>query len=184
MAAVLYWTRCPSPWGPLRLLATEQGLCRLALPGEGELDRWVARHLGERVLVEGSALLAEAAAQLEDYLAGRRRNFDLPLDLRGTPFQRAVWWALAEIPYGQVRSYAQVAQTIGRPRATRAVGAAVGANPLPILLPCHRVVRADGSLGWYGGGVEMKRALLEREGCIGPPFVLEYGQSDPADMKG
>lgn len=159
----LYWLRCPSPWGALRLLATDRGLCRIVLPGEGGVEGWVARHLDGAVAVEGAAIVQEARAQLEDYWAGRRRAFDLPLDIYGTPFQQAVWKLLSAIPYGETRSYAQLAAALGRPRAARAVGQANGANPLPIVIPCHRVVQRDGSLGGYGGGTALKGALLELE---------------------
>lgn len=169
----LYWYRCPSPWGSLRLLATERGLCRVVLPAEEGLECWVARFLPGRTAVEGGPLLQEAAEQLERYLAGRLHAFDLPLDLYGTAFQKAVWQTLQVIPYGRTWSYAQVAAALGRPQAARAVGAAIAANPLPIVIPCHRVIRADGSLGGYGGGLEIKRALLRLEGCNLPPFVLE-----------
>ncbi|MBN1485899.1 MAG: methylated-DNA--[protein]-cysteine S-methyltransferase [Chloroflexia bacterium] len=167
----LYWKRFPSPWGTLRLFATPEGLCLLALPAGGPVASWMGRHLSSHTPIEGGDLLREAAAQLEQYVARERRSFDLPLDLRGTPFQLQVWQALLEIPYGQTRSYAQVADAIGRPRAVRAVGAANGANPLPIIIPCHRVVRSDGSLGGYGGGLPLKRALLRLEGGgeVGPP---------------
>lgn len=166
---LLYWSRCPSPWGPLRLLATEQGLCRVVLPGEGGLERWMARFLPGAVAVEGAPVLQQAAAQLQRYLGGEIRAFDLPLDLRGTPFQQAVWRTLTTIPHGHVWSYSQVAAAIGRPRAARAVGAANGANPLPIIIPCHRVIQAGGRLGGYGGGPAMKRALLRLEGWAGAP---------------
>jgi len=167
----LYWTRCPSAWGSLRLLATDQGLCLVVLPGGGGVDRWVARYLGEGVPVEGSPLLRQAVDQLQEYWAGRRRAFDLPLDLRGTPFQLAVWRTLCAIPYGETRSYAQVAMAAGRPAATRAVGTAIGDNPLSIVIPCHRVIRSDRSLGGYGGGLPLKEALLRLESCGTEPFA-------------
>ncbi|MGC8873034.1 MAG: methylated-DNA--[protein]-cysteine S-methyltransferase [Chloroflexia bacterium] len=161
----LYWLRVPSPWGSLRLLATEDGLCRIVLPGEAGVERWVGRYRSGSVLEEGSPLLAGTAQQLEEYFEGKRRSFDLPLVLYGTPFQKTVWQALLEIPYGETRSYQEVAAAIGRPQASRAVGAAIGANPVPIVIPCHRVVRSDGSLGGYGGGLFLKVALLQLEGC-------------------
>jgi methylated-DNA-[protein]-cysteine S-methyltransferase len=151
----------------LRLLATNQGLCRIVLPGEEGVDRWVARYLAGTVAVEGAPVLQHAAEQLQAYFAGSRRTFDLPLDLYGTPFQKAVWQLLLEIPYGETRTYAQLAVTLGRPRAMRAVGQANGANPVPIIVPCHRVVQSDGSLGGYGGGVALKRALLGLETANG-----------------
>lgn len=108
--------------------------------------------------------LREAAAQLEEYFQGTRREFDLDLEPTGTRFQLKVLDALATIPYGETRSYGEVAVQIGAPRAVRAVGAANGRNPLPIVLPCHRVIGADGSLTGFGGGLETKRYLLELEG--------------------
>jgi O-6-methylguanine DNA methyltransferase len=116
----------------------------------------------------------EVAGQLDDYLAGRRRGFTVPLDLRGTPFQLQVWAALREIPFGEVRSYAEVASAIGRPVAVRAVGAANGANPVPIVVPCHRVIGTDGRLVGFGPGIEWKVRLLaiedpDRWGVMGQP---------------
>lgn len=169
----LYWCRAPSPWGSLRLLATGRGLCRVVLPGDAGVDRWVEQHLAGHVAVEGAPLLQQAIEQLQHYLAGTRQRFDLPLHLCGTPFQQAVWQALQEIPFGETRSYAQLAAAVGRPRATRAVGTAMGSNPLPILIPCHRVVRSDRTLGGYRGGLAMKQDLLRLEGCADPLFVLE-----------
>jgi methylated-DNA-[protein]-cysteine S-methyltransferase len=107
--------------------------------------------------------LEAAAEQLAAYFAGERRAFDLPLDLLGTPFQRAVWSTLLRIPYGDTWSYGQVAAAVGRPRAARAVGQATGANPLAIVVPCHRVVGHDGSLTGYGSGLHRKQTLLELE---------------------
>ena len=113
-----------------------------------------------------TALLERASRQLEEYFAGKRKQFDLPLSLRGTEFQRQVWAALRDIPYGETRSYGQIAQAVGRPKAVRAVGMANHRNPISIIVPCHRVVGADGSLTGYGGGLENKKFLpaLER-GC-------------------
>jgi methylated-DNA-[protein]-cysteine S-methyltransferase len=111
-------------------------------------------------------VLEEACCQLDDYFAGRRTSFDLPLDLQGTPFQQDAWRALAEIPFGETRTYAQQAGRLGRPSASRAVGAANGRNPLSIVLPCHRVVGSDGSLTGFAGGLETKRWLLEHERAV------------------
>ncbi len=110
-------------------------------------------------------LIEETARQLREYFAGARRAFDLPLDMQGTGFQKRVWQYLETIPYGHTRSYAQVAAAIGTPAAMRAVGAANGANPLPIVVPCHRVIGAGGKLTGYGGGLSLKQRLLELEGC-------------------
>ena len=108
-----------------------------------------------------------AATQLDEYFAGTRRAFDLPLDLRGTLFQNRTWSALAELPYGTTVSYGEQARRLGVPRAARAVGAANGSNPLPIVLPCHRVIGANGALTGYGGGLDVKRWLLAHEAGAG-----------------
>ena len=115
----------------------------------------------------------EPVRQLREYFAGHRREFELDLSPVGTPFQQSVWSALREIPYGQTRSYADIACRIGRPRAVRAVGAANGRNPLPIVIPCHRVVGQNGALTGFGGGLETKRRLLQLEGALpGSPLPL------------
>ena len=141
-----------SPIGHLTLVASERGLRAVDW---GSTRERVRRH----------PILLEAASQLEEYFAGERRAFDLPFDLVGTPFQLRAWNGLAEIPYGTTVSYGEQARRLGVPRAVRAVGAANGANPLPIVLPCHRVIGADGSLTGYGGGLEIKRWLLAHEGA-------------------
>ena len=145
--------------GPLRLEATEQGLIRLAF-------RAGSRGPSARAFSGSKAvrILDEAQRQLTEYFSGRRREFDLPLAPAGTEFQRAVWTALRAIPYGETISYGELARRLGRPRAARAVGTANGRNPIPIVIPCHRVVGADGSLVGYGGGLDIKRRLLELEG--------------------
>ncbi len=116
---------------------------------------------------ETGEVLDRAVAQLQEYFAGERTEFDLPLELEGTPFQKDVWLALAEIPYGKTVSYAELADMVGRPSAFRAVGQANGANPIPIVLPCHRVIASGGGIGGYGGGLDMKRRLLALEGVDG-----------------
>ncbi len=150
-----------SPVGPLLLAADDAGL-RL-------VEFHAPRHPMARPQEwqEGdNAVLAATRAQLGEYFAGSRRSFDLPLAPQGTEFQRAVWWTLAEIPYGETISYAQLATRIDKPSATRAVGAANGRNPLPIVLPCHRVIGADGSLTGFGGGLPTKQFLLALEGAL------------------
>lgn len=114
----------------------------------------------------GDPLARTVVAQLGDYFAGTRREFDLPLAPRGTEFQRAVWAELARIPYGQTISYGELARRLGKPAAVRAVGRANGQNPIPIVLPCHRVIGADGSLTGYGGGLDRKQTLLRLEGAL------------------
>jgi methylated-DNA-[protein]-cysteine S-methyltransferase len=121
----------------------------------------------------GSAALAATLRQLKEYFSGARREFDLPLRLAGSPFQQRVWHELTEIPFGVTWSYGQLARRIGKPSASRAVGLANGRNPISILVPCHRVIGADGSLTGYGGGLERKRWLLAHEGALSGSFDLE-----------
>jgi len=156
---VLRYDRFDSPIGPLTVAADEQGL-RHVLLAENHHD---AR--GREHWVRDAGYVAEARHQLLDYLAGDRDRFDLRLAPVGTEFQRHVWLTLAQIPFGQTWSYAQLAQRVGRPSATRAVGAANGRNPLPIVLPCHRVIGANGTLTGFGGGLPTKLALLRLEGA-------------------
>lgn len=154
-----------SPYGTLLLAATDRGLVRVAFFGEGH-DRVLAElaaRIGPRILRMPSRLDA-AALQLDGYFARRRRTFDVALDLcLASGFRREVLTHLQRIAYGSTRSYADVARSAGRPAAVRAVGGACSHNPLPVVVPCHRVVRSDGSTGAYLGGAEMKRALLAME---------------------
>ena len=149
-----------SPVGTLTVAATDAGLHAIEFPRN--------RHPADRRgWTEGDhAVIDATASQLRDYFAGRLKGFDLPLAPRGTDFQRAVWMTLAGIGYGETISYAQLAQRVGKPTAMRAVGAANGRNPLPIVLPCHRVIGADGSLTGFGGGLPTKQFLLELEGAL------------------
>jgi len=117
-------------------------------------------------------LLMEAASQLRAYFAGQLHEFQLPLDVDGTGFQKRVWGQVAAIPYGETRSYLQISTALGSPGAVRAVGAANGANPVPIVVPCHRVIGAHGKLVGYGGGLAMKKRLLELEGAMALPLAL------------
>ncbi len=142
-----------SPVGILALQAEDGAITKLYLPG-GALPGG-----GE----EESALLRQGREQVLEYLSGKRRTFDLPLAPAGTPFQRSVWRALLAIPYGETRSYRDIALAVGRPRAVRAVGQANHHNPIPILIPCHRVVGADGTLTGYAGGLALKEKLLRLE---------------------
>lgn len=120
---------------------------------------------GEYLQVE-TALIADAGTQLREYFAGERREFDLPLKPAGTEFQQAVWQALQNIPYGQTASYGEVARAVGRPKAVRAVGGANHKNPIVVIIPCHRVIGADGSLTGYGSGLPVKQKLLRLEGIV------------------
>ncbi|WP_407445330.1 methylated-DNA--[protein]-cysteine S-methyltransferase [Rhodococcus sp. (in: high G+C Gram-positive bacteria)] len=154
-----------TPVGPLLLASTTVGLVKVAFVAEGEgavLDE-LARQIGPRIL-DAPARLDDAVRQLDEYFGGTRTAFDLPLDFRlATGFRREVISRLADIEYGRTASYADVAASAGSPRAVRAVGTACARNPLPVVLPCHRVVRTDGGLGQYAGGVEAKQILLRLE---------------------
>ena len=143
--------------GPLLLAGSAEALTHVFLPSTG-----MEAHGSSPG--QAAPPLAQAAGQLREYFAGTRRSFDLRLEPHGTPFQLSVWQTLAEIPYGETITYAELARRVGRPGAFRAVGQANGANPLPIVVPCHRVVAAGGRLGGYGGGLDTKRRLLELEG--------------------
>ena len=154
-----------SPVGPLLLAATPLGLVRVAYQREGydAVLQALASKISPRILA-APRRLDEAARQVEEYFAGRRTTFDLALDLRlSAGFRRTVLGHLAAISYGHTESYAEVAAATGHPGAVRAVGSACATNPLPVVVPCHRVVRSDGSLGGYLGGLEVKRTLLELE---------------------
>ncbi|MFQ6101878.1 MAG: methylated-DNA--[protein]-cysteine S-methyltransferase [Anaerolineae bacterium] len=164
----LAYARMDSPVGPVWVATTKMGLCAVGLGAgqPGAFFAWLARHISPEPPREDPEALAPALAQLGEYFSRTRRKFDLPLDVRGTAFQKAVWAQVTSIPYGTTTTYGEIAQRIGRPRAARAVGAANGANPLPILIPCHRVIGARGSLTGYGGGLEVKATLLRLEGTV------------------
>ena len=149
-----------SPVGALRLVASDAGLAAILW----ENDDPARVRLGELVRRDDHPVLLETARQLREYFDGRRKAFDLPLDFNGTEFQRKVWAALLIIPYGETRSYAQIARQIGRPDAVRAVGAANGKNPISVIAPCHRVIGSNGKLTGFAGGLETKAFLLALEG--------------------
>ena len=148
-----------TPIGSLLLVGNEAGLCRVEFERNGEPvqpeDGWTKK----------PKVLKEAKKQLQQYFRGKRKDFDLELHPLGTDFQCEVWTALTEIPYGETLSYGELAVGIGRPKAVRAVGAANGRNPLPIVVPCHRVIGSDGSLTGFGGGLDAKKFLLDLEGA-------------------
>jgi methylated-DNA-[protein]-cysteine S-methyltransferase len=151
------WDVCETPLGPLTLEATVRGLRAVQFPGRGP-----ARAEDRR----DPALPADAAAQIAAYFAGDLRDFNLELDLTCSAFDRAVWTGLLEIPYGETTSYSALARAVGRPDIVRGVAAAVGRNPLAIVVPCHRVIGADGALTGYRGGLQRKQALLDLEGRV------------------
>ncbi|MEP9359275.1 methylated-DNA--[protein]-cysteine S-methyltransferase [Sphingomonas sp. KR3-1] len=150
---------CPSPVGALTLVASEKGLVAILW----EKDSPDRVKLGDVAEDADHPILAQAEAQLGEYFAGTRTRFDLPLDFRGTDFQKSVWAELLAIPFGETRSYGEIAMKLGRPKASRAVGAANGRNPISIVAPCHRVIGSTGKLTGFAGGLEAKAYLLGLE---------------------
>ena len=148
-----YFLEVESPIGPLLLTCNDEGLTSLHMGG-GKPPAGTTR---------GHAILEKARKQLDEYFAGKRRDFELPLAAEGTPFQRKVWKALCTIPFAATVSYGEIARKVGKPQASRAVGGANNRNPIGIIVPCHRVIGADGSLTGYGGGMKRKQWLLEHE---------------------
>jgi O-6-methylguanine DNA methyltransferase len=173
LAEILHCTTMNSAIGPLFLAASTTGLVALEfdarLPGQQSI-RPNPRHLREERngfrFEDSPGVMRPYVSELEEYFAGKRRKFTFPLDLRGTDFQVACWRALLAIPYGETRSYADIARAVGKPNAFRAVGMANNRNPVAIVVPCHRVIASDGSLCGYGGGLDVKRKLLELEGAL------------------
>ena len=175
----LHCTTMHSTIGPLFLAASAQGLVALEfdarLPGQQSI-RPNPRHLrnekrGEKEgkgfkFEDSTRQMRSYVSELEEYFAGKRREFNFPLDLRGTDFQLACWRALLAIPYGETRTYADIAEAVGNPNACRAVGMANHRNPIAIVVPCHRVIASSGDLCGYGGGLDVKRKLLELEGAL------------------
>ncbi len=163
----IHTTLIDSPVGPLFLAASNEGLHAIEFrDNKHPVKRSAHWREGD------NAVLRKAHEQLDEYFAGKRHTFDLPLSPAGTEFQVKVWTTLASIPYGETISYAQLATRIGKPSAMRAVGAANGRNPLPIVLPCHRVIGADGALTGFGGGLPTKQFLLKLEGALPEEFDL------------
>jgi methylated-DNA-[protein]-cysteine S-methyltransferase len=159
--------------GRSTVLASPVGLLRITADDTGIREIWFGADPGADAGLADDPLLHRATSQLEEYFAGRRTSFDLPLAPVGSPFQRRVWEALRDIPYGQTESYGRLAARLGLGGGARAVGAAIGQNPLPIVVPCHRVIGADGRLVGYGGGLERKRVLLGIEARA--QVALDFG---------
>lgn len=173
METLLYTTMSASPVGPLFLAASDRGLVALEfdarLPGQQTIrpNPRDLRAESKSVRFEHSeSELRMYIREVEEYFARRRRTFDFPLDLRGTEFQLACWRALLAIPYGETRTYGDIARAVSRPQGFRAVGMANNRNPIAIVVPCHRVIASDGTLCGYGGGLDVKRQLLELEGAL------------------
>jgi methylated-DNA-[protein]-cysteine S-methyltransferase len=164
----LFSTTFASPIGPLFLAASEKGLVALEfhsrLPGQQTIRTTPPG--GSAQFQESPDAMRRYLSELEEYFAGQRREFSFPLDLRGTAFQRSCWQALLAIPYGETRSYGDIAREVGSPQGFRAVGMANNRNPVAIVVPCHRVIASNGTLCGYGGGLDIKRRLLELEGAL------------------
>jgi methylated-DNA-[protein]-cysteine S-methyltransferase len=161
-----YTSMMDSPCGPLLLVVNDDGaVVRIEFGNGRESQKTVLKMRAAGIdVVEDAGRTAGLRRQLEEYFAGERQEFDLQLAPEGTPFELSVWGELKRIPFGETRSYGEIAQAIGRPGSARAVGRANGANPIPIVVPCHRVIGANGSLTGFGGGLEAKSRLLELEG--------------------
>lgn len=160
--STMRYTVCASPIGPLTLVS--EGTCLAAVRfarrnGAPDIGRDWQRD-------DTLPVLAQARAQLDEYFAGKRTRFDVPLKLDGTEFQQAVWRALQKVGFGRTSTYGALAAAVGRPDAARAVGAVMGANPIPIIVPCHRIIGADGTLTGFGGGIDRKTRLLQLEGVL------------------
>ena len=161
----IYWTLFIHNEWRLYMAATENGLSYIGSQGKPyeEMEAWLSKRFPKYELVEDEKVLTPYMNELKEYLDGSRREFAMPVDLKGTAFQLAIWDALTKIPYGEKKSYSQIANLINNPTAVRAVGAAIGANPVLITIPCHRVVAKSGALTGYRGGLEMKEKLLTLE---------------------
>ncbi|MNE09165.1 Methylated-DNA--protein-cysteine methyltransferase, constitutive [compost metagenome] len=169
----VYYSEMQSLIGDLTLCATDKGLCLVRFGPlartRPDMEKWLAVRIGKVELQSAEEPLAEVKHQLTEYFSGQRRDFSLPLDMRGTPFQLQVWTALRTIPYGASASYKDMALAAGNVKAVRAVGGANNRNPIPVIVPCHRVIGAAGALVGYAGGLRIKSCLLE----------LEAGQTAP-----
>jgi len=169
---IIVWSQVESPIGLLTLAASHRGLCQLTFSKKSDpvlgLEMWLNQWFHHVRLERNDQELHPYAEQLEEYFNKTRREFNLPVDLYGTPFQKLVWKQLSSIPYGEVRTYKDVAQAIGAPKAVRAVGGANNRNPVSIIIPCHRVIGSNGSLVGYGGGLHIKEYLLTMEGYLKP----------------
>lgn len=162
----VYWTLLLYEGWSIYLAATTEGLCYVGSQNKPfeEFNQWVEKHFAKSSLIEDEERLQPYVNEFKEYLRGERKHFTLPFDFRGTPFQMEVWNALCQIPYGQTKSYSDIAASIQKPKAVRAIGSAIGANPILITVPCHRVIGKNGTLTGYRGGLEMKKQLLQLEG--------------------
>lgn len=156
-----------SPIGPLTILSSQNGVCQIVFGSKNDvcssLKQWARKYFLSCGMEENPERIKAVTFQLEEYFSGDRTDFTFPIDLQGTPFQKRVWKSLLTIPYGETRSYKEIAQMIHSPKAVRAVGGAINRNPIAIAVPCHRVIGSNGSLVGYNGGLDKKRFLLQLE---------------------
>lgn len=166
-APCIFVEEMESPIGILTVACLRDGLCHIEFGTLDEtriaLQAWAKKHMLHNELIENPEFTGEAVKQLREYFDGKRKTFDLPINLKGTPFQVKVWKSLQDVPYGETKTYKEIAQMIGNPKAVRAVGSANNKNPVPIVIPCHRVIGSSGSLVGYGGGLDKKEILLSHE---------------------
>lgn len=165
----VYWSKVVSSFfdrKPFYIAATDKGLCRILWPNESfeKLRQWVNQRIPNATLIQDEQKMIPYQEQLQAYFRGERQNFDVPLDLYGTPFQVKTWNAINQITFGDTKSYGDIATAIGNPKAVRAVGTATGTNPIPIMIPCHRVIGKNKTLTGFGGGFSIKKKLLHLEG--------------------
>ena len=167
----LYTSRFSTPLGPLRIASSDKGLAYVELPNESGrgFGGWLKTHAPEAKVVDRRTPNDPIIDQLMEYAEGTRRTFEIDLDLRATPFQKAVYKHVAKIGYGETLSYSDIAEAMGNPKAVRAVGAANGANPIPLVIPCHRVIARGGALQGYAGGLDLKARLLAMEQALPEP---------------
>ncbi|CUS80564.1 methylated-DNA-[protein]-cysteine S-methyltransferase [Candidatus Kryptonium thompsonii] len=166
---MLYCTSFETIIGVIYVASSENGVCKISLTLESadEFRSWIKKHFDEHEVVENRLKNKDVIEQIKLYLARKLKKFELPIDLIGTDFQKKVWRETMKIPYGNTITYSALARRIHKPNSYRAVANALGANPLPIIVPCHRVIASDGSLGGYTGGVKIKEFLLGLEGARG-----------------
>lgn len=161
----IYWDVIAMNDWEIYVAATERGICYIGSPNRpfDELEKWVFKKIPSAYLVQSSPHLQPVTAELTQYILGERQTFTVEKDLIGTDFQQAVWLASAEIPYGETKTYSEIATHIGRPNAIRAVGTAIGANPLLFIIPCHRIIAKNGGLAGFRAGIDVKEKLLQLE---------------------
>lgn len=164
--STLYWGYLYYKDWEMKLVRSSKGLCQVIWPNASfeELEKWTKRYFPKAKLVKDQLKLEAYVEELEEYFKGQRKTFTLPIDLKGTEFQKNVWRALLEIDYGETKSYLEIAEAIGNPKSVRAVGGAIGSNPISIIVPCHRVIGKNKQLTGFGGGLDKKIELFKIEG--------------------